>query len=79
MSLRKHGVNFEIVSMKYLNDFGMEIDEAEIDNNSGDPSKMLSGVMIEVESEADLVMIEEVISECSSEYGIKLGNNGVIL
>ena len=40
---------------------------------------MLSGVMIEVESEADLAMIEEVISECSSEYGIKLGNNGLIL
>jgi len=72
MSLRKHGLSFEIVSMKYLNDFGMEIDEAEIDNNSGDPSKMLSGVRIEVECEADLAKIEEVMSECSNEYGINL-------
>ena len=72
MSLRKHGLNFEIVSMKYLNDFGMEIEEAEIDNNSGDPSKMLSGVRIELECEADLAKIEEVISECSNEYGINL-------
>ena len=38
MSLRKHGLNFEIVSMKYLNDLAWN-EEAEIDNNSGDPSK----------------------------------------
>jgi len=42
------------------------------DNNSGDPSKMLSGVRIEVECEADLAKIEEVMSECSNEYGINL-------
>ena len=44
--LKEKGINHVVKGMIFLNDYGLEIQDSEIDNNSGDPAQMLSGVVV---------------------------------
>ena len=71
-ALSEKGVNHAVKGMTFLNDYGQEIEEAEIDNNSGDPAKMLAGVVIEIECDTDASTLEGILEEVADFEGVNL-------
>ena len=71
-ALKEKGINHAVHGMKFLNDHGQEIQESEIDNNSGDPAKMLSGAVLEIECDTDEGTLEEILEEVADFEGVSL-------
>ena len=72
-ALKEKGINHVINGLKFLNDYGQEIQESEIDNNSGDPAQMLSGVVVEIECDTDEGTLEGILEEVADFEGVSLG------
>ena len=58
--------------MRFLNDYGQEIAESDIDNASGDPAKMMSGAIIDIESDTDETILDDILQEVADYEGINL-------
>lgn len=71
-ALKEKGINHVVKGMKFLNDYGQEIQESEIDNNSGDPAQMLSGVIVEIECDTDEGTLEGILEEVADFEGVSL-------
>lgn len=71
-ALSEKGIAHEVKGMKFLNDHGQEIQESDIDNSSGDPSKMLAGVVIEIECDADEGTLEGILEAVADFEGVNL-------
>ena len=71
-ALNEKGIKHVVKGMKFLNDHGQEIEEADIDNNSGNPAKMLAGVVIELECDTDEGTLEGILEEVSDFEGVSL-------
>ena len=71
-ALKEKGINHVINGLKFLNDYGQEIQESEIDNNSGDPAQMLSGVVVEIECDTDEGTLEGILEEVADFEGVSL-------
>ena len=61
-----------VKQISYLNDYGEEIMESDIDNDSGDPALMVAGVIIEIDCDADEADLDIALQEVASAEGINM-------
>lgn len=71
-ALSENNIKHAVKGIKFINDYGQDINEGDIDNGSGDPAKMLSGIIIELECETDESTLEGLLEAVADFEGISL-------
>jgi len=71
-ALSENNIKHAVKGIKYINDYGQDINEGDIDNGSGDPAKMLAGIIIELECETDESTLEGLLEAVADFEGISL-------
>ena len=62
-------INFENVSVTYLNDYGLEISEEDIDENGEDIARSLSSIMININVNCDSKKLKTILDKLIDETG----------
>jgi hypothetical protein len=60
-------INFENVSVTYLNDYGLEISEEDIDENGEDIARSLSSIMININVNCDSKKLKTILDKLIDE------------
>ena len=62
-------INFENVSVTYLNDYGLEISEEDIDENGEDIARSVSSIMINIHVNCDSNKLQTILDKLIDETG----------
>ena len=62
-------INFENVSVSYLNDYGLEISEEDIDENGEDIARSVSSIMINIHVNCDSNKLQTILDKLIDETG----------
>lgn len=62
-------ISFENVSVSYLNDYGLEISEEDIDENGEDIARSLSSIMINIHVNCDSKKLKTILDKLIDETG----------
>ena len=62
-------ISFENVSVSYLNDYGLEISEEDIDENGEDIARSVSSIMINIHVNCDSNKLQTILDKLIDETG----------